>query len=214
MDSSKVPDVGVWSEHLATGTVRTVSLELLFRACCAFHALGNSHMAGELIVALADRSARLLRPRVGRDLENQGEDVIKATVDKVVDAVLNPAEADAVGFSASFQLTLGRRLTDQIRKSRNHSGREVGFEVDDDGDEVLPPDISLANPEQAMLIQELLSAIDPRKRRALALSAAGFPAWTDKAGHRSIASMLNVSRKTAETWLREMRCLVQKQMKE
>ncbi len=214
MDDCNEPDAGVWGDHLATGTVRNVSLELLFRACSAFREHGNAHMAGQLLAVLADRSARILRPRVGRDMGNQGEDVIKATVEKVVDAVLLPAGADAAGFAASFQLTLGRRLTDQIRRSRTHSDREVGFEADDDGDEIVPPDLSLPNPEQAMLIQELLSKVDPRKRRALALSAAGYPAWTDKPGHRSIASMLDVSRKTAETWLREMRCLVIKQMRE
>jgi len=204
----------VWNARLTSEEVRTVSLELLFQACRAFYQKGEDKLAEKLIGVLADRAARSLRARVGRNHANEGTDIIVDTVAKVIDAVLDTKSLDAVNFGAAFQVTLGRRLTDQIRKSQSRAGRETGMEIDEDGGDVLPPDFSQATPEQALIIQELLSEVDPRKRRALALSMAGYPASTGKPGALSIASMLKVSPRTAESWLREMRCLVQKRMKE
>jgi hypothetical protein len=46
------------------------------------------------------------------------------------------------------------------------------------------------------------------------LSIEGYPASSGRQGSPSIASMLEISPRTAETWLREMRCLVKERMKE
>ena len=92
--------------------------------------------------------------------------------------------------------------------------REVTLEHTEEVEEPEFPDLTEATPEQAMLIEELLGAIDPRKRRALALSMVGYPAFSEREGAPSVASILGVSRKTAETWIRETRKLVLQRMRE
>ena len=208
------PDRDLWNARVASGELETVSLESLFRACQDLHQRGDDRLVGQLVEVLVDRAARSLRKRVGRHHANEGEDIITDTVAKVVDAVLKPGSADSTAFGEAFQLTLGRRLADQIRRSQKRTGRETDFEADDDGEEIMPPDISQATPEQAMIIQELLSQVDPRKGQALALSMVGYPASSGRQGSPSIATMLKVSPRTAETWLREMRHLVNERMKE
>jgi RNA polymerase sigma factor (sigma-70 family) len=208
------PDCNVWNARLASGEVETVSLEVLFQACRDLHQRNSGRLVERLVGILVVRAARILRNRVGHHRANEGHDIIADTVAKVVDAVLNPDSADSAAFGEAFRLTLHRRLADQIRRSQTRSGRELGFETDFDGEEILPPDLSQATPEQAMIIQELLSEVDPRKRQALALSMAGYRASSGKQGIPSIATMLGISAKTAETWLREMRCLINERMKE
>jgi DNA-directed RNA polymerase specialized sigma24 family protein len=208
-------DRGIWNERLASGEVETVSLELLFRTCRDLHQQDNGRLVERLVSVLVGRAARSLRKRVGRNHVNGGEDIVADAVAKVVDAILNPSSADAAAFGEAFQVTLGRRLADQIRRSLTRAERESGFGADDKGEEIMPPDLSQATPEQAMIIQDLLlSDVDPRKRQALALSIEGYPASSGRQGSPSIASMLEISPRTAETWLREMRCLVKERMKE
>ena len=208
------PDHDIWDARVASGEVEIVPLEVLFRACRDLHQRGDGRLVERLIGVLVCRAAQSLRKRVGRHHANEGKDIIADTVAKVVDAVLKPESADTTAFSQAFQLTLRRRLADQIRRSQTRTGRESSFEADGDGEELLPPDISQATPEQAMIIQDLLSEVDPRKRKALALSMAGYPASSSRQGSPSISMMLGISPRTAEAWLREMRCLVTERMKE
>lgn len=195
------------------GLLGTKPPEELFRACRALDPATDQRLLGELMAALAETAARFLRRRVSVSHPNGGTDIIHATIGKMQDAILQPGHADAEGYSVMFFGKLDLRLMDQLRRSQKRSSRERPVELDDEGQELDFPDLSVATPEQAIAIDEMLRDIEPRKRQALALTAAGYPAYTDKPGCESVASVLGVSRKTAETWVRETKKFVIERIK-
>ncbi len=204
---------GEWNELVERGLLGSRPPEELFRACRALDREADRLLLGDLMAALAEVAARFLRRRVSASHPNGGADIIHATIGKMQDAILHPDHSDAEGYSIKFFAKLDLRLMDQLRKSQKRSARERPIEVDDEGQEIEFPDLAAATPEQAFLVDELLRDIDQRKRRALALTAAGYPAYTDKQGGESVASVLGVSRKTAETWVRETKKLVIERIK-
>ena len=197
-----------WKRIIKAEALATVKAEEIFVACRSLDRDLDGQLVGELMAGLAERAARFLRTRVGRNHPNGGADIIHATIGKLQDAILDPSHTDAVGYSTGFFAKLDLRLMDQLRRSKTRSSREQEVKLDEDGNEPDMPDLSQATPEQAMAIAELLHDVDPRKRSALALIMAGYPAYTDHPGGNSVASMLNVSRKTAETWIRDVKKLV------
>lgn len=203
-----------WQQILAGRLFSSIPPEEIFVACRKLDRQTEGRLVGELMAALAEIAARFLRRRVSSAHPNGGADIIHATLAKLQDAILLPAHPDAAGYSIGFFAKLDLRLMDQIRRSTKRSARERPVEVDDDGQELELPDLAAATPEQAIALDELLHDVEPRKRQALALTAAGYPAYTDRSGAASVASVLGVSRKTAETWVREMRKLVLERMKQ
>lgn len=203
-----------WRRILGSGLLSSVRPEDIFVACRTLDRHTDERLVGELMAALAEIAARFLRQRVSTSHPNGGADIIHATLGKLQDAILMPEHPDAAGYSIGFFAKLDLRLMDQLRRSVKRSAQERPVEVDDEGDELELPDLAAATPEQAIALDELLYNMEPRKRKALALTMAGYPAYTDRPGGTCIASMLGVSRKTAETWVREMRKLVLERIKE
>ena len=202
-----------WKRILRDGRLASVRPEDIFVACRVIDRRAEERLVGELMAGLAEVGARFLRRRVSASHPNGGADIVHATLAKLQDAILVPDHPDAIGYSTGFFAKLELRLMDQLRRSSKRSARERPVEVDEEGQELEFPDLATATPEQAIAIDELLHDVDPRKRQALALTRAGYPAYTDRSGGASVASMLGVSRKTAETWVREMRQLVLERIK-
>jgi len=203
-----------WDRILGSGLLPSVRPEEIFVACRTLDRHADGKLVGELMAALAEIGARYLRKRVSANKPNGGTDIIHATLGKLQDAILIHEHPDAAGYAIGFFAKLDLRLLDQLRKTTKCSSRERPVEVDEEGQELEFPDLAAATPEQAMVLDELLQDVDPRKRHALVLTIAGYPAYTDRPDGVSIASMLGVSRKTAETWVREMRKLVLERIKE
>ena len=201
-----------WVQAVRDGTLLTFRPEELFVACISVDRHSDEVMVGGLMAGLVEIATRFLRKRVSMSLPNRGEDIIHATREKLQDAILLPGHPDAAGYSIAFFAKLDLRLLDQIRRATKRTSREYAIDVDEDGQELEFPDLATATAEQAMALDELLNDVDPRKRQALSLTAAGYPAYSDKPEEVSVSSMLNVSRKTAETWVREMKRLLLERM--
>jgi DNA-directed RNA polymerase specialized sigma24 family protein len=202
-----------WAEKVANGSLGRCSPEDLCLACLDLDRDQDGNLLGVLMQEIGDRSARFLRCRVGRHLPNQGEDIINATVAKVYDALLGASPADAAGFCEAFYPRLAMRLSDQIRSSRLKESREEEFPSDQSGEQPPIPDLAAATPEQQLMVAQLLNGVDERKRRAAVLQMAGYQIASDDPNEVTVCQMLNVSRRTAESWVREMKALIRERMK-
>ncbi|PWS37132.1 hypothetical protein DFH01_09700 [Falsiroseomonas bella] len=174
----------------------------------------DQRVLGELLQELADRATRHLRKRVNRNLPNEGLDLIQSAVDKMVDAALGPDSPDAEGFCQAFYARLSFRLTDRIRSASRIGDREQPYVRDEEGNEIPAPDFNAINPEQALVIKELLADVDPRKRRALALVSMGYLVSSADPDKQTVSSLLKVSPRTAEGWVREMKALILERTKQ
>lgn len=187
--------------------------EVIFNACLTLSVKEDSKRLGEMLSELSRRASRYLRGRLNRNLPNEGQDVLKATVDLMLDAAMGLRPADAEGFGSAFHVCLSRRLTDEIRRARVRGWREPEHERNEEGEEAPMPDLSQATPEQALAIKTLLADAPPNKRRALALVRCGYPVSSTDPAKRTVCSELKVSARTAEAWVREMKALVRERMK-
>lgn len=203
-----------WVRVVKDGSLDSIRPEEIFVACVSVDRHTDTRLVGDLMAGLVEIATRYLRRHVSASTANRGEDIIQATNGKLQDAILMPGHPDAAGYSIAFFAKLDLRLLDQIRRATKRASREYAIAVDEDGQELEFPDLATATAEQAMALDELLHDVDPRKRQALSLTAAGYPAYSDKPEEVSVSSMLNVSRKTAETWVREMKRLLLERIQE
>ena len=203
-----------WLEVARFGSLKDHSSEDIFNACVLLNTSGDNHATGLLLQELAGRAASFLVMRINTNLPNKGRDVLDATVEKLFDAALGLSPADATGFGQAFYARLGMRLADQIRIARKRGLREQGMDPSGMGEDVALPDMSEATPEQALMLKEMLADVDPRKREALSLAACGYPVSSTDPSKPSVSSMLDVSVRTAEAWVREMKALVQERMRQ
>ncbi len=202
-----------WRQVLAAGLLASILPEEIFVACLELDRDTEPDLVGELMGDLAERATRFLRRRVSPGHPNRGDDIILGTVEKLQDALLVPGHSDVTGYSSGFYAKLAVRLADQIRKSRRRATREIVIEIDEDGDEIQFPDLTGLSPDKAVEMGELLHDVDAKKRQALALYACGYRAYSDDPDIVTVGSLLGVSRKTAETWVREMKQLVSERIK-
>lgn len=200
-------DAAEWHRIVADGTIASVKPEAIFTACRTLDRMVEGRLVGDLMAMLAEIGTRFLRTRVSSNHPNGGVDIILSTLGKLQDAILMVEHPDAHGYSIGFFAKLDLRLLDQLRRSSKRSARESPVQTTEDGEEIEFPDLAEATPEEALMLDELMHDVDPRKRRALALTTAGYPTYTDQEGGACVASILGVSRRTAETWVRDMKKL-------
>jgi hypothetical protein len=202
-----------WLEIARSGSIKNHPPEDIFNACAVLNSKNEFYISGLLLQELAGRAASFLVTRINTNLPNNGRDVLDATVEKVFDAALGVSPADAAGFGRAFYARLGMRLADQIRVARKRGSREQGIDPSGMGEDIALPDMSEANPEQALMLMEMLADVDPRKREALSLVACGYPVSSTDPSKPSVSSMLDVSARTAEAWVREMKAMVLERMR-
>ncbi|GJD34011.1 RNA polymerase sigma factor [Methylobacterium aerolatum] len=170
-------------------------------------------LRGKLLDYLRERAERYLTPRVDKNLPDQGRGAVEATIDRMVDALLIEGAADGPGYEANFLKKLRQRLVDQVRKLRIEQDRLDQPAVDPETGEVPEPShpSDELTPEEAAIAAGFLTTLSERHRKALSLYRAGYRC-SDAEGGETIASMMSVSVRTAEQWMRDIRKAVAKHL--
>jgi len=167
---------------------------------------GDGRLRGRLLDHLRDRAERYLIPRVDKNLPDQGRGAVTAVVDGMVDALMTEHAADGPGYEAAFLKRLRQRLVDQVRKLRSEQRRLVEPAVDPESgepQESSTPAVELT-PEETAIAASILKSLPEKHRKALSLYRAGYRC-SDAEGGETIASMMSVSTRTAEQWMRDVR---------
>ncbi|WP_411901634.1 RNA polymerase sigma factor [Methylorubrum thiocyanatum] len=182
----------------------------------AIRRMGDSHggqLRGKLLDHLRELAESYLIPRVDKNLPDQGRGAVKATVDGMVDALLLEGAADGVGYETNYLKRLRQRLVDQIRRVRSEQRRFEEPAPDPESGEFPEPShpIEELTPEEAAIAAGILASLSERHRKALSLYRAGYRC-SDAQGGETIASMMSVSVRTAEQWMRDIRKAVAKHL--
>jgi DNA-directed RNA polymerase specialized sigma24 family protein len=192
----------IWQETVDANKLDTCKPEAIVSACRQLDPETDGRLLGRLLQHLSDLATGYLTPRVNKNLPNDGRDAVSNTVDQMVDAIRNPDSADGSGYEDVFFRKLRQRLVDQIRKIRTGQRLIEEQGVDDETGEVSePPDLSGLGPEDIAVLNSIIRALPDKNRRAFLLHRAGFPCSSDK--NESIAKMMSVSGKTAETLVKD-----------
>lgn len=173
----------------------------------------DGQLRGKLLDHLRELAESYLIPRVDKNLPDQGRGAVKATVDGMVDALLLEGSADGVGYETNYRKRLRQRLVDQIRRVRREQRRfEEPTPGPESGESSEPyhPTEELT-PEEAAIAAGILASLSERHRKALSLYRAGYRC-SDAQGGETIASMMSVSVRTAEQWMRDIRKAVAKHL--
>ena len=149
-----------------------------------------------LALYLSNKVMHILRSRVRKSYPNEGLDIIQATHDKLIDAVLTPQSADGKSLRKAFIPRLNFRLGDAIRaQERRQPPAPFDDEIFDDG----KPTVF----EHAR-VEEILSRIlDDDKRLAFRLHMEGVPVTSKRT--MSICKALNKSDATIDLWIKEIK---------
>lgn len=159
---------------------------------------------GKALDHLSRIAKRYLTARVDKNLPDGGRGVVEAVVDGMLAAILDPGAADGVGYAAAFHAKLRQRLVDQVRKARLEVGRfEPANSTDgDEGDGSMLAGVAdrvSLNPEESMILQDILAALPEHYRKAFLLDREGYPMSSGQG--ESIAVMLGITPKTAKGWI-------------
>ncbi len=160
----------------------------------------DAEVINALALHISDSVMRILRGKVRKTYPNEGRDMIQATHDKLIDAVLAPQTADGKALRKAFIPRLNFRLGDVIRAEEKHAPPDP---FDDESFDSERPSIS-----EHAYVEEILSRIvDDNKRLAFRLYMEGVPVKSKRT--MSICKALKKSDTSIETWIKE----IQKQLK-
>jgi len=199
-DEPEPYDVAGWRRRIESATLGTVRPAALV---CAVQDMdpAEKRTVGALLAEVSVRITRILRNFIGTNHPNQGWDLIEDTRNTLLQAVLKPTSADGRALRTAFAGTVRYRARDAIRADRKHRDL-IDYALDED--ELPRRDLTATpNLEQDAHVESVLRRIeDPRKRLALRLFMDG--AQRNSTIGFSIASALDVSAKTVETWIRDL----------
>jgi hypothetical protein len=193
-------DIDGWRRVVKEKRLSEFSLEAIVAAIQDLGFDSDSEVIDALALHLSDSVMRILRRRVRKTYPNAGLDIIQATHDKLIDAVLSPQTADGKALRKAFLARLNFRLGDVIRAQERH---EPPDPFNDESFDSENPSIS-----EYAYVEEILSRIvDDDKRLAFRLHMEEVPVKSKRT--MSISKALNKSDTTIETWIKE----IQKQLK-
>jgi DNA-directed RNA polymerase specialized sigma24 family protein len=206
-------DLDGWKGAANDGRLAKYRSEDIVAAIQRIGSHGDQKLRGDLLVHISNRLTRIIRPRVGRNHSNGGEDIVQRAHDRLIVAILMPGSADGKALRKTFRACVQSRLADAIRSERLHAARYLSFSalpqpdgnVEDETEAFEQSDGKPANQvEQEVHVERVLQKIDDqRKQRAFRLHMEGVPLEPGK-GTTSIAQELSVSAKTAGKWIAEV----------
>lgn len=205
-EAQVVPSGPTWEELVNVQKLDAYRPEDVAAAIRHLPVVHSSSVRGRLLDHLRSRAQSYLTPRVDKNLPDGGRGAIKNVVDGMVDALLDANSTDGPGYAIAFNKKLRERLTDQVRKLRRDQQRFPEPAVDrEDGEAHEPthPSDELT-PEEAAIAAGIIQSLPERHRKALALYRQGYRC-SDAEGGETISSMMNVSIRTAEQWIRDVR---------
>ena len=206
------PDRETWQELAYAENLEGRSPEEIVAAVRRLNQQEGASLQGKLLLHLRGRAERYLRPRVDRNLPDQGLGAVGGVLDKMVEDLLTPDAADAAGYEAAFFPKLRQRLTDQVRKLRSQQKRNDEPSQDEEGDTAEPSvPFDGLDPEEAAIVGSIIKALPERHRKALSLYRLGYRC-SDADGGETIATVMGISTKTAEKLMREARAMVRKHL--
>lgn len=206
-------DIGGWREACNAGRLVKSRSEDIVEKIQQIGSHGDQRLRADLLAHISDRLLRIIRPRVGRNHRNGGDDIVTRTHSQLIIAILQPGSPDGKALRKTFGACVQSRLADAIRAERLYAHRYQSFSAlpspdggaDEEQGAFEPPDDKPANQiEQEVHVERILQKIDdPRKQKAFRLHMEGVPLEPGK-GKTSIAQELRVSAKTAGKWIAEV----------
>lgn len=195
-----------WSDDIV---LRNHDPEQIIDAFNQMDPLRHKAARGKILDHLRVFAESILTPRAGPELPEGGRRAVLETVDSMVDALLDASSKDGASYATEFHVCLHHRFIDRVRKQRAEMKRlqpppasDAGaesFEFRTPSDDLTPEEVAMAN--------SIATSLPEKYRKALHLYRQGYRC-SSTAGEETIASMMNVSTRTAEEWLREIRRLI------
>jgi DNA-directed RNA polymerase specialized sigma24 family protein len=128
------------------------------------------------------------------------------------ESILDHHAKDGIGYEKSFFRKLNQRLVDEIRRQRKNQERNEPFQETEDGEVIEPADPCALDPEQVLLVNELIQSLPDKLRRAFLLRRAGFDYYSPKSEVPTIASMMECSDKSARKWVADAEKLIREKI--
>jgi DNA-directed RNA polymerase specialized sigma24 family protein len=195
-------DIEAWRLAIKSQSLAKVHSFRLVIAVQTIGPSGDQRVLNGLMTEISARMMRILRKHIGRNHRNEGRDLIEAAHDTLIRAVLRPKSADGKALRTAFVARVRFRAADAIRSEMKHNER-YDYALDEGS---LPDRHKKTEPtaEGHAHVESVLRQIaDPRKRLAFRLYMDGVQRGSKKP--ESIATALDVSVKTAETWIRQIK---------
>ena len=170
----------------------------------------EDRVRGKLLQHLATVARRHLMRGVNRNMPNGGLDDVEHVISRMSEAIIDPKAKDGAGYEASFFRKLEQRLLDRHRRWRRDQARTEPLPTDEETGEMLDsPDGGGLNPEDIAMADSLIASLPDKLRRAFLLDRAGY---SFSSQGTSISSLLKVTPKTADRWVKEAKALLLAQM--
>ena len=206
-------DVEGWRGVVANDRLRSLRPEYIVAAIQHIGPRSDQRLLAAMVSRVSDELLRIIKPLVGKNHRNGGEDIIWRAHHQLIVAMLTPNSKDGQALCKTFRTCVEFRVADAIRAELKYAKRNQPYKtqpgVTDHGEamvETIEP--AEEGSEQVVEVERLLNQIpDPRKREAFRLHMDGCP-LSPGIGTTSIAERLGISAKTAGEWIAEVKALL------